>query len=39
VADLDAVRREELKERCRQLAPAAPFTLEAVAWAAARGHT
>jgi SAM-dependent methyltransferase len=37
-AGLDAVRREELKERCRQLAPAAPFTVEASAWAA-RGHT
>jgi SAM-dependent methyltransferase len=34
VAGLDAVGREELKERCRQLAPAAPFTLEAIAWAA-----
>jgi SAM-dependent methyltransferase len=38
VAGLDAVRREELKERCRKLAPVAPFTLEAIAWAA-RGHT
>ena len=38
VAGLDAVQREELKERCRQLAPVAPFTLEASAWAA-RGHT
>jgi SAM-dependent methyltransferase len=37
VAGLDAVQREELKERCRQLAPDAPFTLEAIAWAA-RGH-
>ena len=37
-AGLDRVRREELKERCRQLAPVAPFTLEAIAWAA-RGHT
>jgi len=37
VAGLDAVQREELKECCRQLAPAAPFTLEAIAWAA-RGH-
>jgi SAM-dependent methyltransferase len=37
VAGLDAVRRGELKERCRQLAPVAPFTLEAIAWAA-RGH-
>ena len=38
VAGLDAVRRAELKERCRELAPVAPFTLEAIAWAA-RGHT
>ena len=37
-AGLDAVRREELKERCRQLAPVAPFTLDAIAWAA-RGLT
>ena len=37
VAGLEAVRRDELKERCRQLAPVAHFTLEAVAWAA-RGH-
>jgi SAM-dependent methyltransferase len=37
VAGLDADRREELKERCRELAPVAPFTLEAIAWAA-RGH-
>jgi SAM-dependent methyltransferase len=36
-AGLDAARREKLKERCRQLAPIAPFTLEANAWAA-RGH-
>jgi SAM-dependent methyltransferase len=36
-AGLEAARREELKERCRQLAPVAPFTLEANAWAA-RGH-
>jgi SAM-dependent methyltransferase len=34
---LDAARREKLKERCRQLAPAAPFTVEANAWAA-RAH-
>jgi SAM-dependent methyltransferase len=38
VAGIDAVRREELKERCRELAPVAPFTLEAIAWAA-RGRT
>jgi SAM-dependent methyltransferase len=37
VAGLDAVRHEEVKERCRQLVPDAPFTLEAIAWAA-RGH-
>jgi SAM-dependent methyltransferase len=36
-AGLDAVRREDLKERCRELAPVAPFTIEAVAWGA-RGH-
>jgi len=33
-AGLDAVRREELKELCRKLAPVAPFTVEAIAWAA-----
>ena len=38
VAGLDAVRREALKERCSELVPDAPFTLEAIAWAA-RGHT
>lgn len=38
VAGLDPVRREELKERCRPLAPTPPFTLEAVAWAA-RGRS
>ena len=37
VAGLAPTRREELKERCRQLAPVAPFTLDARAWAA-RGH-
>ena len=37
-AGLDAAQREALKELCRQLAPAAPFTVEAIAWAA-RGHT
>jgi SAM-dependent methyltransferase len=37
-AGLDAGRREELKERCREFVPVAPFTLEAIAWAA-RGHT
>jgi len=34
VAGLDAVRREELKKRCSELVPDAPFTLEAIAWAA-----
>jgi SAM-dependent methyltransferase len=34
VAGLDPLRREELRERCRQLVPDAPFTLEAIAWAA-----
>ena len=33
-AGLDPARREELKERCRQLAQVAPFTVEAIAWAA-----
>jgi SAM-dependent methyltransferase len=33
VAGLDAARREQLRERCRELAPE-PFALEAVAWAA-----
>jgi SAM-dependent methyltransferase len=37
-AGLEAVRLEQLKDRCRQLAPAAPFTVEAIAWAA-RGRT
>jgi hypothetical protein len=37
-AGLDADRREELKERCTQLVPAAPFALEAIAWAA-RGYS
>jgi len=32
-AGLDPDEREELRERCRALAPT-PFTLEAVAWAA-----
>ena len=32
-AGLDDARREELKERCRELAPVAPFMLEAYAWA------
>jgi SAM-dependent methyltransferase len=34
VAQLDPARREELKERCRQVAPPAPFILDAHAWAA-----
>ena len=37
-AGLDHAQREALKELCGQLAPAAPFTVEAIAWAA-RGHT
>jgi SAM-dependent methyltransferase len=37
VARLDPARREELKERCRRLAPVGPFTLDAHAWAA-RGY-
>lgn len=38
VAGLDAARREELRERCRQIAPPAPFALEVHAWAA-RGRS
>ena len=34
VARIDPALRERLKERCRQLVPGAPFTLEAHAWAA-----
>jgi ubiquinone/menaquinone biosynthesis C-methylase UbiE len=34
VADLDADRLTELREACRRLIPAAPFTLRARAWAA-----
>jgi hypothetical protein len=34
VAGLDAERQAELRERCRELLPAAPFTLPARAWAA-----
>jgi SAM-dependent methyltransferase len=34
VAGLDEGRRAELRERCREKLPAAPFVLEAVAWAA-----
>jgi len=34
VARLDPERREELRQRCRELLPAAPFTLESLAWAA-----
>jgi SAM-dependent methyltransferase len=33
VAQLSADRRTALRERCRELLPAAPFTLEALAWA------
>ena len=38
LAGLDVVKRKELKERCKELAPVAPFTVEAIAWAA-RGQT
>ncbi len=34
VARLDAEARVRLRERCRELLPPAPFTLESVAWAA-----
>ncbi len=34
VAGLDATRRTELRERCRERLPSAPFVLEARAWAA-----
>lgn len=34
VASLDPARRNELRERCRSLLPAAPFRVTAVAWAA-----
>jgi SAM-dependent methyltransferase len=34
VAGLDAERRAELRERCRELLPAAPFSLAARAWSA-----
>lgn len=34
VASLDHTRRTELRERCRERMPAAPFVLEARAWAA-----
>jgi SAM-dependent methyltransferase len=37
-ASLDAERRIELRERCRELLPAAPFVLTAKAWAA-RGRS
>jgi SAM-dependent methyltransferase len=33
VAGLDPERRDELRNRCRELMPAAPFTLDAHAWA------
>ena len=32
-AGLDAARRDELRERCRSMLPAAPFELTASAWA------
>lgn len=34
VAGLDATRRTRLRERCREMLPAAPFTVTALAWAA-----
>lgn len=34
VRGLDATRRARLRERCRELLPEPPFTLEALAWAA-----
>jgi SAM-dependent methyltransferase len=34
VKRLDPERREELRERCRELLPEPPFTLESIAWAA-----
>jgi hypothetical protein len=33
-AGLDARRQEQLRERCRQLIPAAPFVVSARAWTA-----
>jgi hypothetical protein len=33
-AGLDATGRARLRERCREMLPAAPFTLTALAWAA-----
>jgi len=38
VAGLDATRQAQLRERCRELLPPAPFVVTARAWAA-RGHT
>lgn len=34
VTGLDPGRREDLRDRCRELAPVAPFTLDAHAWTA-----
>jgi SAM-dependent methyltransferase len=34
VAGLDEARREQLRQRCRELLPAGPFDIEASAWAA-----
>lgn len=34
VARLDEAGRERLRERCRELLPPAPFTIESIAWAA-----
>ena len=33
-AGLDATRQEQLRDRCRDFLPSAPFTLSARAWAA-----
>lgn len=37
ISGLDEKRRAELRERCREMLPSAPFSTTAVAWAA-RGH-
>ena len=34
IADLDPDRRAQLRERCREMLPSAPFVLTALAWAA-----
>ena len=38
VAKLEADQRAALRERCRELLPPAPFTIDAYAWSA-RGTT